>query len=138
MATPAAPVRRWKVPKIPGLVWRALSFVVAAIIVIVCFTHWNRWQGEARYQTTDDAYLQTDLTPLSAQVSGYVRAVPVQDFAQVRAGQVIVEIVDDNYRATVAEAAANVAAAQAQIAQVQEQRPLLEANLRAALAVIAS
>ena len=138
MATPAAPVRRWKVPKIPGLVWRALSFVIAAVIVIVCFTQWNRWEGEARYQTTDDAYLQSDLTPLSAQVSGYVRAVPVQDFAQVRAGQLIVQIVDDNYRATRDQAAANVEAAQAQIAEVHAQRPLLEANLRAAQAITAA
>jgi membrane fusion protein (multidrug efflux system) len=138
MVVPNAPVRRWRVPKIPGLVWRALSFVLAAVILIVCFTQWNRWEGDARYQTTDDAYLQTDLTPLSAQVSGYVRAVPVQDFDHVRAGQLIVQIEDDNYRATRAQVDANVAAAQARIAEVQSQRPLLEANLRAAEAVVAA
>ena len=137
MLTPTAPIRRWKVPRVPGLVWRVLSFVLAAVILIVCFTQWNRWEGEARYQTTDDAYLQTDLTPLSAQVSGYVRAVPVQDFDHVRAGQLIVQIVDDDYRATLAQTAANVAAARAQIEEVQAQRPLLEANLRAAQAVVA-
>jgi membrane fusion protein, multidrug efflux system len=138
MVAPIAPVRRWKVPKIPGLIWRALSFVLAAIILVVCFTQRNRWEGEARYQTTDDAYLQSDLTPLSAQVSGYVRTVPVQDFDRVRAGQLIVEIVDDNYRAAQAQADANVAAAKAQIAEVQSQHPLLEANLRAAQAVMAA
>ena len=137
MAMPTTPVRRWKVPRVPGLVWRGLSFVLAAIILIVCFTQWNRWEGEARYQTTDDAYLQTNLTPLSAQVSGYVRAVPVQDFDYVRAGQLIVQIVDDDYRATLAQTSANVAAAKAQIEQVLAQRPLLEANLRAAQAVVA-
>jgi membrane fusion protein (multidrug efflux system) len=138
MAMPIASVRRWKVPKVPGLVWRVLSFVLVAVILIVCFTQWNRWQGEERYQTTDDAYLQTNLTPLSAQVSGYVRTVPVQDFAPVRAGQLIVQIVDDNYRATLAQTAANVASAKAQIEEVQAQRPLLEANLRAAQAVVAA
>ena len=111
--------------------------MVAALIIVVCFTQWNRWEGAARYQTTDDAYLQSDLTPLSAQISGYVRDVPVQDYADVRAGQVIVAIVDDNYRALVAQAQANVAAAQAQIEEVQAQRPLLQANRQAALAVAA-
>jgi membrane fusion protein (multidrug efflux system) len=138
MTMPAVPVRRRRIPRVPGLVWRALSFVLAAAILVICFTQWNRWEGEARYQTTDDAYLQTDLTPLSAQVSGYVRTVPVQDFDHVHAGQLIVEIVDDNYRATVAQAQANVAAAIAQIEEVQSQRPLLEANLRAAQAVVAA
>jgi membrane fusion protein (multidrug efflux system) len=132
------PVRRWRFPRIPGFVWRVFSFVLAAVVLLVCFTQWNRWEGEARYQTTDDAYLQTDLTPLSAQVPGYVRAVPVQDYQAVRAGQVIVEIVDDNYRAAVAQAQANLAAAAAQIAEVQAQRPLLQANLRAAQAVVAA
>jgi membrane fusion protein, multidrug efflux system len=104
---------------------------------VICFTQWNRWEGEARYQTTDDAYLQTNLTPLSAQVSGYVRSVPVQDFAHVRAGQLIVLIVDDNYRAAEAQSAANLGEAQAALAEVQIRRPLLEANLRAAQAVVA-
>ncbi len=112
MPPQAALVRRWKIPKIPGLVWRVLSFVLAAVILILCFTQWNRWEGQARYQTTDDAFLQTNLTPLSAQVPGYVQAVPVQDYDHVRAGQLIVEIVDDNYRADLARAQANVAAAQ--------------------------
>jgi membrane fusion protein (multidrug efflux system) len=135
MTTPDRPSKRWRVP---GLVWRALSFALAAAVIAFCFTQWNRWEGEARYQTTDDAYLQTDVTPLSAQVSGYVRAVPVQDFDHVHAGQTIVEIVDDNYRATVAQEQADIGAAQAQIEQVMAQRPLLEANLRAAQAVVAA
>jgi membrane fusion protein (multidrug efflux system) len=138
VALPAEPKRRWHLPRIPGLVWRTLSFVLAAAVLFICFTQWNRWEGEARYQTTDDAYLATDLTPLSAQVAGYVQAVPVQDYAHVQAGQLIVQINDDNYRATVAQAKANAASAAAQIETVQAQRPLLQANLAAALAVVAA
>jgi membrane fusion protein (multidrug efflux system) len=138
MALSAEPVRRWKIPRIPGLVWRILSFVLAALILIFCFTRWDRWEGEARYQTTDDAYLQTDLTPLSAQVAGYVQSVPVTDYDHVRAGQLIVQIDASNYRASVAQAQANAASAAAQIEQVQAQRPLLQANLQAANAVVAA
>jgi membrane fusion protein (multidrug efflux system) len=129
---------RWKLPHIPGLVWRAGSFVLAALVLVVCVTQWNAWEGAARYQSTDDAYIQTNLTPLSAQISGYVRDVPVQDYDHVRAGQVIVQIADDQYKAALAQAAAGVAQAQAQIEQVQAQRPLLQANLRAAQAVMAA
>ncbi len=138
MATSAAGSRRWKLPKIPGLVWRILSFVLAALIIYLCVTRWNRWQGEARYQRTDDAYLQTNLTPLSAQISGYVAQVPVQDYDHVKVGQTIVLIDDSAYRANVAQADANVASARAQIALVAGQKPLLQANLRAAQAVAAA
>lgn len=138
MALTPAPRRRWVVPHVPGLVWRILSFAAAILILTVCATQWDRWQGEARYQTTDDAYLQSDLTPLSAQISGYVQSVPVQDYAVVRAGQLIVQINDDSYKAALAQAAAGTAEAHAQLEAVQAQRPLLQANLRAAQAVVAA
>jgi membrane fusion protein (multidrug efflux system) len=135
MATSAAGPSRWRHLKIPGIVWRVLSFILAALIVYLCVTRWNRWQGEARYQQTDDAYLQTNLTPLSAQIAGYVAEVPVQDYAQVKAGQLIARIDDSTYQANVAQAEASVAQAAAQIELVAGQKPLLEANLRAAQAV---
>ena len=138
MATSAAGARKSKIPKIPGIVWRIFSFVLAALIIYVCVTRWNRWQGEAQYQRTDDAYLQTNITPLSAQIPGYVAAVPVQDFQHVAAGQLIVQIDDSIYRANIAQSLASVAQAKAQIEQVAGQAPLLQANLRAAQAVAAS
>ncbi len=120
--------------RVPVSVWRILSFVAAALVLYLFVSRWNRWEGDARWQTTDDAYLQADLTPLSAQVPGYVQAVPVQDYASVKAGQVIVQIDASQYRAQVEQAQADMLAAEAQIEQVQAQFPLLEANLRAALA----
>ncbi|HVE23161.1 MAG TPA: HlyD family secretion protein [Acidocella sp.] len=124
-------LRRIRVPK---SFWRIVSFVAAALVLYLFVSRWNRWQGDERWQTTDDAYLQADLTPLSAQVPGYVQDVPVQDYASVKAGQMIVQIDDSDYRARVEQAQADVAAAEAQIEQVQAQFPLQEANLRAAQA----
>jgi membrane fusion protein (multidrug efflux system) len=118
--------------------WRALVFLVALALLVIITTRWNRWQGGARWQVTDDAYLQSDLTPLSAKVPGYVRAVPVQDYERVRAGQLIVQLVDDDYKATVAQGEANLAAAKAQLETLRAQHTLQEANVDAARAVIAS
>src|SRR5689334_5145951 len=78
-------LRRYEPPVIAEFVWRAVVFLVALVILVTIATRWNRWQGGARWQVTDDAYLQSDLTPISAKVAGYVRAVPVQDFQRVRA-----------------------------------------------------
>jgi len=62
------------------IAWRILVFLVAIGILIVVFTNWNRWEGRAGWQRTDDAYLQSDLTPISAKVAGYVRGLPIQDY----------------------------------------------------------
>lgn len=129
--TQAPPPRRFR---LSGRLWRILSFVAAALVLYLFVSQWNRWEGDARWQSTDDAYLQADLTPLSAQVPGYVQSVPVQDYASVKAGQMIVQIDASQYQAQLEQAEADVVAAQAQIEEVQAQFPLLEANLRAAQA----
>jgi membrane fusion protein, multidrug efflux system len=61
--------------------------------------------------------------------------VPVDDFERVRAGQVVAQIDDDDYRATLAQAEANVASAQAQDQALQAQQALQAANVAAADAV---
>jgi membrane fusion protein, multidrug efflux system len=118
--------------------WRVLVFVAALAILIVVTTRWNRWQGHAGWQTTDDAYLQSDLTPIAAKVAGYVREMPADDFQRVRAGQVMAQIDDDDYRAAVAQAEANVASARAQAQALQAQQALQQANVAAAQAVVQS
>ena len=116
----------------PEVLWRSLVFIVALTILIIVTTRWNRWQGRAGWQTTDDAFLQADLTPLAAKVPGYVIAMPVQDDQVVHAGQTIAQIFDGDYRAAVAGAEANVAAAEAQGATLAAQAKLQGATISAA------
>src|SRR5271165_4368669 len=108
----------------PEAAWRALVFIVALTILIIVTTRWNRWQGGAGWQATDDAYLQSDLTPIAAKVPGYVTAEPVEDYQRVRAGQLIAQVFDGDYRATVAQAEANAGAAAAQIEALRAQSAL--------------
>jgi len=127
---------KWRAP--PDWLWRVLIFLLAVGLLVVITTRWNRWESDADRQSTDDAYLQADLTPIAAKVSGYVRAMPVQDFERVRAGQVLAQIVDDDYRAAVAQLTASVAGAAAQIETLKAQRALQEANVTAAEAAVAA
>jgi membrane fusion protein (multidrug efflux system) len=114
--------------------WRAVVFLIAVGVLAAITLRWSRWEGRPGWQQSDDAYLQADQTPISARVPGYLRAVPVQDYQRVKAGTVLAEIVDDDYRAAAAQAEAGVAAARAQADALTAQRPLLEANARAARA----
>jgi membrane fusion protein (multidrug efflux system) len=126
----------WHAP--PDWIWRALIFLLAVAVLVLITTRWNRWESNSRRQSTDDAYLQSDLTPISAKVAGYVRSMPVQDFERVHAGQVLARIVDDDYRATVDQLTASVAAAAAQIAALKAQQELQAANVQAAKASVAA
>jgi membrane fusion protein, multidrug efflux system len=124
--------------KVFEFAWRILVFIVAVGIIVVVSTNWTRWEGGAGWQSTNDAYLQSDLTPISAKVTGYVRELPIEDFEHVHQGQVLAQLVEDDYRAAVAQADAGVATATAQAQALRAQRELQLANVEAARAVVAS
>jgi membrane fusion protein (multidrug efflux system) len=124
--------------KVFEFAWRILVFVVALAIIVIVSTNWTRWEGGEGWQRTNDAYLQSDLTPISAKVTGYIRDLPVRDYERVRRGQVLARLVDDDYRAAVAQAEANILNATAQHASLQAQHELQLANVQAARAVVAS
>jgi membrane fusion protein, multidrug efflux system len=119
------------------LIWRTLIFFVAVAVLVIIATRWNRWESDAEWQSTDDAFLQADLTPIASKVAGYIRNIPVQDYDRVHAGDVLAEIVDDDYRAVVSQINAAIASAVAQVEALKAQRQLQDANVRAAKATAA-
>lgn len=126
----------WRAP--PDWVWRAVIFLLAVGVLVLITTRWNQWESNASTQTTDDAYLQADLTPVAAKVSGYVTSMPVQDFERVHAGQLLVQIDPRDYVAAVDQLTAGVGAAAATIEALKAQRTLQSANVEAAKATIAA
>jgi membrane fusion protein (multidrug efflux system) len=115
---------------------RLFILLLVGVLVVVVAREWDWWVGSAVEQSTDDAYLQADMTPLAAKVPGYVRQVSVQDFQKVKIGAPLVEIVDDDYRAQLEQAQANVAAAQAAIENIEQQKLLQGALIKQAEATI--
>ena len=113
-------------------------FILALIggLILVVAREWDWWVGSSTLQSTDDAYLQADTTPLAAKVPGYVSRVLVQDFQRVHTGDVLVEIVDNDYRAQLDQAQANVAAAGAAIENIEQQKRLQETFVKQAEAEI--
>ncbi len=106
------------------------AFVLIALAVLV----WRNWLAHPRLEVTDDAFLDGDVTAISGRVPGYVARVAVDDFQSVKAGQTLIEISDDDYRAQVAKAEADVAAAEAAVANLGAQRQVIDANIAAAAA----
>ncbi|MGB3389627.1 MAG: HlyD family secretion protein [Pseudaminobacter sp.] len=90
------------------------------------------WAGAGSTISTDNAYVRADLTSLAPKVAGYVTAVEVVDNQAVRAGDVLFRIDDRDYRARLAQAEANVEAAQARLANVDAEIQLQHALVRQA------
>src|SRR5215510_14344933 len=123
---------------------RVLVLLLAAGILFGITGSWNRLVGGGSTQRTDDAYLRADITPLSTRVSGTVVQVAVNDYQRVKAGDLLVQLKDDDFKAQVAQAEAGVAAAQAALENNAKQKELqasrimqAEAGVQAAGAQIA-
>jgi membrane fusion protein, multidrug efflux system len=108
---------------------RLVVLIAAGVIVVLFATQWDRWVGLAVRQVTDDAYVRGDITPLSAQVEGYVRRVPVDDFQRVKEGELLVQIEDDDYRARVVQAEADLLGAEAAIENLKARKAAQKAQV---------
>jgi hypothetical protein len=73
--------------KVFEFTWRILVFLVAIAIIVVVSVNWNRWEAGKGWQRTNDAYLQSALTPVASKVAGYVLSLPVQDYERVHRGK---------------------------------------------------
>jgi membrane fusion protein, multidrug efflux system len=114
----------------------ALVLLLAAALVLTLTRNWNAWEGGRIEQVTDDAYVRSDLTPLSTKVSGIVREVKVSDYQTVAKGDLIVELEHDDYQAQLDQAKAAVEAAKAGIENNRRQRLLQDAKIDRALSGI--
>ena len=103
-----APVQAGWRPPAKG---RTTSTLILALVAAACLLILYAWRlppFDSAIEETDNAYVRGRTTIISPQVSGYVTAVPVQDFQQVRSGQILVRIEDRIYGARVEQARANV------------------------------
>src|SRR6204780_1635220 len=117
----AGRLKRWVVP--------AMILLMAVAIVFLIAGNWNAWASEKAEQETDDAYTRADLTPLSTKVAGLVATVAVSDYQSVKAGDLLVQLRDDDFRAQVHQAQAGVASGEAALINNQRQKELQDAHI---------
>ena len=79
------------------------------------------WLSVRDYESTDDAFIAARSFAIAPKVAGYVTEVPVTDNQHVKAGDLLARIDDRDYRIAVDQAKAQVAVAEANIANVEAQ-----------------
>lgn len=126
--------------QLPPLRWPVIITVIglatAALLAVLAAFGLTPFQRNV--EATDNAYVRGRSAVIAPQVSGYVSAVLVHDYDQVRAGQVLVRIDDNIYRARVAQAQANLAAQIAALANSDQAHASRSAALQGQGAGIAN
>src|SRR3712207_5223356 len=112
----------------------ATSVAAAALLALGTRSAVNRREDP----DTVDAYVDGDRTPIAAHLPAYVRRVAVDDNRPVRRGDLVVELVDDDYRAGLDQARANLAAARALVRSLEAQREVVAQTIEQARAGLAA
>ena len=118
---------------------RMALLAAAAVVLIGGGVYGKYWWTTGRFmESTDDAYTAADAATVAPRVSGQVSEVLVTDNQRVSAGQVIARLDDRDYRASLAQAGADIASAQADIQNLDAQITLQQSTIAQARSSIDS
>src|SRR5580658_1677965 len=109
--------------RLSGSKLKQAALGLAVIASVFAGTDYGRyyWTTGRYLVSTDDAYVDVHSAMISPKVSGYISDVPVNDNQAVKAGAIIALIDPRDYQTALDQARANVAAAQATIATLDQQ-----------------
>jgi membrane fusion protein (multidrug efflux system) len=108
---------------------RLIALVVAGLLCVAAILAANWWLVGRWNVKTDNAYVRADISIVSPQIEGYIRAIHAADNQLVKAGDPLIEIDPADYQARAAAARAALARAQAQYTANQAARERAAADL---------
>lgn len=94
-------------------------FIGGAVLLVAAVAGLIYWVYARQYESTDDAFIDGDVTQISPKVSAYVAKIYVKSNQPVHKGDLLVELDAKDYEARLAQAQAQLRAAQAQRGQAQ-------------------
>lgn len=119
----------------PRLRTVTLTLLIAVpLFALIGYWFFNRLQ----YETTDDAYLHSNIVLISPRVQGYVTQINTNDNLPVKKDALLITIDDRDYLAKVAQAEAEVSAVIAHIQRLRAMKASQLAHIESAGANIAA
>jgi membrane fusion protein (multidrug efflux system) len=95
-------------------------FIFLTLVLLIAGAFFAEWFFKGRfYETTDNAYVQGEITRVSSQLGARVDQVLVQDNQHVEKGQLLVRLEPDDFRLAVERAQAALATREAERLQAQ-------------------
>lgn len=118
---------------------RSRSILLSLLFAIPVIAGIGYWLFDRQhYETTDDAYLKSNIVLISPKVQGYVTQLSIDDNQAVKKDDVLVAIDDRDYQARVIQAEANVNAEIAHIERLRTMKISQRAHIETAGANIAA
>jgi membrane fusion protein (multidrug efflux system) len=112
--------------------WRLILLLSVPLLLLAVGGY--MWLTSGRYVSTDNAYVQQDMVSVAPEVNGVITEVLVRENQRVRRGQLLFRIDPRPFRIALANADAQIAAAQVQVNQMETRSAGMGADIRGAQA----
>ena len=109
-----------------------LPIVALGLLGAAGWYGYQYWTDGRFMISTDDAYVQADMTFMSPKISGYVATVPVVENQHVKAGDPLVVMDDGDYTIAVAQTEAQIATQGKTLERIAAQTEAAKASLQQA------
>src|ERR1700746_1535925 len=116
----------------PRLSLKRVSLLgLAGVLVLATAGYGYYWWAVDRFfQSTDDAYVGGDVTPISPHIAGFIAEVAVKDNELVHGGQLLVRLDDRDTRAATDHAQAVLEQRSATLVSLQGKYELQQSTIR--------
>ena len=81
--------------------------ILAIVLIVGGYFGYKQVNFALTHETTDNAQIETQITPVLPRVAGYVKSIGVKDFDSVKTGQLVVELDDAELQSQLQEAEAD-------------------------------
>ena len=112
--------------------WRAVLMLSVPVLLALVGTYF--WLTSGRYVSTDNAYVQQDMVSVAPEINGVITEVRVRENQFVRRGQLLFRIDPRPFQIALAQADAQIAAAEVQVNQLETRSAGTGADIQGALA----
>ena len=134
-------LKEWNLVADAGKVKPRMTFKLFALLGLACIaalassSYGYYWWTTGRFiESTDDAYVGGNVTPISPHISGFIAEIPVTDNQRVAAGQLLVRLDDRDARAAADHADAILKQRRAMLASLRARYALQQLAIQQAAA----
>jgi len=115
---------------------RQALLVAAPVALVLAVAGYMFWDYASHFESTDDAFVEARQFAIAPKVPGYITEVAVTDNQRVVTGNLIARIDRRDYRIALEQAEAQVAAAKANIENIDAQIEIQQAQITASRAQV--
>ena len=93
--------------------------ILVVVLIVGGIIGYRKISFAMSHETTDNAQVETQISPVLPRVAGYVKDIMVSDYDSVKTGQLLVQLDDEELQAQLTQLEADYASAQADIANAK-------------------